>query len=111
MALSKKTNDISYINPQTGEVECTFNECRLKFKPGYCTNSASPKWSENSGKRRTFEFVEYFHECNECGRRQRGNTDRTLSIRSYEASISGHKLNDLLNEAAADGKRFRSVLK
>ena len=97
MTLSKKKNDISYINPTTGETDCMFNECRLKFKPAYDVNSISPQ-KHNKGM--TYEFAEYFHECTDCGRRQRGNTDRGKSISSYQAAICGHSLSDLLDEAA-----------
>ena len=107
MALAKKTNDLNYIDPVTRERICSFNECRLKFKPAYAVNSFSPK-RHNEGA--TFEFVEYFHECTDCGRKQKGNGDRGKSIGSYESAICGHPLSDLLDEATADGNRFRSKM-
>ena len=106
MPLSKKKNDVNYIDLATGEVECTFNECRLKFKPAHAVNSFSPK-RHNDGM--TFEFVEYFHECTDCGRKQKGSGDRGKSISSYESAICGHPLSDLLDRAATDGG-FRSKM-
>ena len=106
MPLSKKVNDINYIDPATGEVDCSFNECRLKFKPAYAVNSFSPK-RHNDGM--TFEFVEYFHECTDCGRKQKGNGDRSKSIGSYESAICGHPLSDLI-DIAAEEDRFRSKM-
>jgi len=46
--LSKRKDDVKFINPDTMEVECTFNECANKF-----TNAGN----ETGG-----------YKCTECGR-------------------------------------------
>jgi hypothetical protein len=70
--LSKKKVDVSYIDPVTMEVVCTFNQCYKKF-----TIEGTEVITFDSGK----EYVQGFHECSECGRRVKGRGD---SSRGYK---------------------------
>lgn len=64
--MSKKKNDISFLDPVTMEVVCTFNGCVDKF-----TDEDYEVYPKKDGK----EFVQAFHVCKECGRRAKANGD------------------------------------
>lgn len=66
MKLSKKKNDIVFIDPKTMQPRCTFNQCVNKFT----IEDYEVKILE-SGK----EFVSSFHACNECGQRVKAKGD------------------------------------
>jgi len=104
--LPKNKADVKYINPNTGKVECTYNQCYMKFQETSFITTWHPKWakraSEMTGEGDGSITFEYFcHECTECGRRQRNTEDARLSVRSYHAAIAGWgpdaDLNDLPN--------------
>ena len=67
--LSKKKNDIIYIDPVTMQKVCSFNECINKFTKEGTEVIKSPKGS-------MYDYVVYYHECTQCGRRERGKEDK-----------------------------------
>jgi hypothetical protein len=74
--MSKKKSDISFIDPQTMQVRCTFNGCVDKFTvEGYDVKIL------DSGK----EFVSAYHACNECGQRVKAKGDSTKGYREWLA--------------------------
>jgi hypothetical protein len=64
--MSKKKVDISFLDPKTMEVVCTFNGCVHKF-----TEEDFETHTLDSGK----TFVSYYHKCNECGRKAKAKGD------------------------------------
>lgn len=72
--LSKKKNDINFIDPVTGEVVCTFNQCHQKFTKNDLEIVTLP-----SGK----EFVKAFHKCTECGRTIKAKGDSWRAWSEY----------------------------
>ena len=83
--MSKKKSDISFIDPQTMQVRCTFNGCVDKFTvEGYDVKIL------DSGK----EFVSAYHACNECGQRVKAKGDGTKGYREWK------KRQDQLAEAS-----------
>ena len=64
--MSKKKVDISFLDPETMEVICTFNGCVDKF-----TKEDFEVYPTKNGK----EFVQAFHVCEECGRRAKAQGD------------------------------------
>jgi hypothetical protein len=64
--MSKKKEDISFIDPTTMQVRCTFNGCVDKF-----TVEDFEVFVTDNGK----EFVSAFHACNECGQRVKAQGD------------------------------------
>jgi hypothetical protein len=73
--LTKKKVDVSFIDPETMEVVCTFNQCYKKF-----TIEGTDVVTFPSGK----EFVQGFHECNECGRRVKGKGDGRRAYKEHQ---------------------------
>ena len=64
--LSKRQSDISFIDPTTMEVRCTFNQCVDKF-----TIEEYETIKTDNGN----EFTAYYHKCSECGQRVKGKGD------------------------------------
>jgi hypothetical protein len=64
--MSKKKEDISFIDPKTMQVKCTFNGCVDKF-----TVEDFEEFVTDNGK----YFVAAFHACNECGQRVKAKGD------------------------------------
>ena len=64
--MSKKKVDVSFIDPKTMQVRCTFNQCVNKF-----TVEDFEVFKTDKGK----EFVSAFHACNECGQRVKAQGD------------------------------------
>ena len=56
--LRKLKDDVSYINPETMEVECTFNQCIDKFK-----DEEIKTWTHD---RKEIKITVY--KCTQCGR-------------------------------------------
>jgi hypothetical protein len=67
--LSKKKNDVTYIDPITMQKACSFNECIAKFTKEGTEIIKSPKGS-------MYDYVVCYHECIQCGRRERGKADK-----------------------------------
>jgi hypothetical protein len=74
MKLSKKKDDIVFIDPKTMQSRCTFNQCVKKFT----VEDYEVKILE-SGK----EFVSAFHACNECGQRVKAKGDGTKGYQEW----------------------------
>lgn len=92
--LPKNKADLKYINPKTGEIECTYNQCYTKFEETSFITTWHPTWakqaSEHFGEGDGSITFEYFcHQCKDCGRRQRNSEDARKSVRSYHAAICG----------------------
>ena len=64
--LTTRKSDISFIDPKTMEVRCTFNQCVNKF-----TIEEYETIKKDNGN----EFTSYYHKCSECGQRVRGRGD------------------------------------
>jgi len=64
--MSKKKIDVSFIDPKTMQIRCTFNQCVNKF-----TIEDFEVFITDNGK----EFVSAFHVCNECGQRVKAKGD------------------------------------
>jgi hypothetical protein len=74
--MSKKKSDISFIDPQTMQVRCTFNGCVDKFT----LEGFEVKILDN-GK----EFVSAYHECNQCGQRVKAKGDSKRAYQEWRA--------------------------
>jgi len=68
--LSKRKNDVIYIDPVTMEKVCSFNECVDKFTIEGIETITSPKGS-------MYDYVVCYHECTQCSRRERTKADRS----------------------------------
>lgn len=77
--LSKKKEDISFIDPKTMTVRCTFNACVDKF-----TIVDFEVLKTNNGK----DFVTAFHACNECGQRVKAKGDGTRAYKKWREIMS-----------------------
>jgi hypothetical protein len=71
--MSKKKNDITFIDPVTMQVRCTFNQCVDKFTVEGTEIQKLPNGNE---------FVSGYHECSECGQRvkARGDSKRAVNL-------------------------------
>jgi len=83
--LSKKKVDVSFIDPETMKVVCTFNQCYKKF-----TIEGTEVITFDSGK----EFVQGFHECTECGRRVKGKGDGSRGYQEQKARKGAKEENE-----------------
>lgn len=77
--LPKNKADVKFLDNETLEVVCTYNQCYKKFEPSSDWLIWTPEWREFS----PVKFENFFHECTECGRRQQNKEDKTKSISSY----------------------------
>ena len=79
--LSKKKNDITFIDPVTMQVRCTFNQCIDKFTLQGMEVKNMPNGNE---------FTSAYHECNECGQRVKGKGDSKRAWHNHlDRVISG----------------------
>lgn len=82
--LSKKKVDVSFCDPITFEVVCTFNQCVDKFTiEGTEEITKYPNW-KNGG---SVTFSQSYHQCSECGRKVVGRTDKANTYKSYMDGI------------------------
>jgi len=72
--MSKKDVDISFIDPETMEVRCTFNQCVDKF-----TLEDFEVHTTENGK----EFVSAFRVCEECGQRMKAKGDNRRAYKKW----------------------------
>jgi hypothetical protein len=72
--MSKKKVDVSFIDPKTMEVRCTFNQCVDKF-----TVEDFEVFTTDKGK----DFVSAFHACNECGQRVKAKGDGSRAYQKW----------------------------
>jgi len=87
--LSKKKVDVSFIDPVTMEVRCTFNQCVNKF-----TVEGYEVFTTDKGN----EFVSAYHACNECGQRVKAKGDGSKGYKEWLA----RKLQKEENESIGD---------
>jgi hypothetical protein len=80
--MSKKKVDVSFIDPKTMQVRCTFNQCVNKF-----TIEDFEVYTTDKGK----EFVSAFHACNECGQRVKAQGD---GRRAYQIWLNVQEAKD-----------------
>jgi hypothetical protein len=70
--MSKKKTDITFIDPVTMQVRCTFNQCVDKFTIEGTEVKILPSGNE---------FTSAYHECNECGQKVKARGD---GMRAYK---------------------------
>jgi len=84
---------LSFLDPVTFEVICTFNQCVDKFTiEGSEVLEKQPKWA--GGEVILHEM--FYHECNECGRRVFAKGDRTKAYHSYLSGVMQKSANNNL---------------
>lgn len=78
-----KKKDITYFNLETMEKECSYNQCYQKFVQ-------TSEWDVKclDGKK-PIKFKTFFHECPDCGRREKSSIDKKMSKQKYESAIFG----------------------
>jgi hypothetical protein len=85
--ISARKNDIKFFDTTTGQVVCTFNQCRHKFtieSTQTVTNNPVIGTDENDKFIRiNVESESHFHQCSECGRKISNREDRRKSIKDY----------------------------
>ena len=86
--LSKKKADVSFIDPKTMQIRCTFNQCVNKFTIEDYEVKITP-----TGK----EFVSAFHACHQCGQRVKVKGDGTKGYMEWLARQHLQE-NGLINE-------------
>lgn len=108
--LPKNKGDLKFLNKETFEVECSYNECYTKFIEGNGTAVWTPKWNGY----KPIKFTTYFHECPECGRRIQGTADKTKNWQSYESAICGNgpkitqsEMDKAIEEVSSFGKTMK----
>lgn len=77
--MTKKKSDVSFIDPVTMEVRCTFNGCVDKFTVEDYELIKTP-----AGK----DFVSAFHACNECGQRVKAKGDGSRAYKIWKKVMS-----------------------
>ena len=78
----KKTSDVSWISPETGEVICTLNSCRKKFK-----NKCSEEVVMRESNGVPITYTKFFSSCTECGRAYAMTTDKQKTEQSKNKSL------------------------
>ena len=87
-------NNVTFINPETMEVECTLNDCLHKFDiRSFDIDTKHPQWSKVPITNRQFH-----HKCNECGRKYAFKQDKIASFVDYEANIANPRNYDELSQ-------------
>jgi len=81
--IPKNKPDVKFLDNETFEVICTYNQCYKKFDPSSDWAIWTPEWKDFSPTK--FEY--FFHECKECGRRQQNKEDKTKSLESYQSKM------------------------
>jgi len=86
--MSKKNtnNDISFINPDTFEVDCTYNGCSDKFE--IKTTEITKQHTPNKAQARVIVYNEQYRMCSECGRKLRLKIDDRTTISNRMTAIS-----------------------
>lgn len=70
-------SDVMWISPETGEIVCTLNQCRKKFKEK-CAEKIAMR--EVDGKIITYD--NHYSKCVECGRKHVMVTDKQKTKQS-----------------------------
>jgi len=76
--MSKKKTDITFIDPTTMQVRCTFNQCVDKFTIEGMEIKQLPSGNE---------FTSAYHECNECGQRVKARGDGKRARHNHEDRV------------------------
>jgi hypothetical protein len=79
----KFKDDVSFVDPTTMEVRCTYNQCVDKF-----TIEAYEVKTLPSG----YEWVSGFHACNQCGQRIQVRGDSSRAYRMWLDRPGDHVL-------------------
>lgn len=105
--LPKNKADIRFLNVETMEVECTYNQCFAKFIEANAPTIKTPEWNDY----KPIKHINYFHQCNECNRTQKNNDDKRKSISDYESRIaSGKSLELTEDEIRTTSRGLQDVL-
>ena len=105
--LPKNKSDIRFLNVETMEVECTYNQCFSKFIEANAPTIKTPEWNDY----KPIKHINYFHQCNECNRTQKNNDDKRKSISDYESRIaSGKSLELTEDEIRTTSRGLQDVL-
>jgi hypothetical protein len=80
--LKKLKVDITYIDPKTMEKVCSFNECIDKFTIEGEETIKSPKGP-------LYDYVVCYHECSQCGRRERLRGDKSKAYKLKMTRMPG----------------------
>ena len=75
MALRKIKNDITYYDAD-GKINCSYNKCYKKFVESYGFLVKTPQYTDYQ----PVKTPHFFHECTECGRKQRNKKDTQLTV-------------------------------
>lgn len=87
-------NNVSFFNPETMEVQCNLNNCLHKFTiRTFEIDTKHPQWSKLTITNRQF-----FHKCEECGRKYAFKNDKIASFKDYEANIANPRTYDELSQ-------------
>ena len=86
--LPKNKADVKFINPETMEVECTYNQCFEKFVEAEEYVIKTPNWNDY----KPIKHKNYFHKCTECGRSYASSEDKSKSVRDYESGFFEERL-------------------
>jgi hypothetical protein len=80
MVLKKvsKDSNMRWIDPETDEVTCTWNDCYEKFDQKSDTMEYTFDYHND-----TAEITFYYHACRECNRRLQSKTDLSRSKDNY----------------------------
>ena len=81
--LPKNIADVKFINPDTMEVECTYNQCFKKFVEAQEYVIKTPNWNGY----KPIKHKKYFHMCTKCGRCYASSEDKGKTIRDYESGF------------------------
>lgn len=83
MALNRMTDEsnLKWLDPETEEVVCTWNDCRKNFEQHSDTHDWVFEKTRPNGKPVDLTF--YYHECRVCKRRIQSKTDVSKSKENY----------------------------
>lgn len=80
--LTKRKNDVTFIDPTTMQVRCTLNQCIDKFTIEGLEVQVLPNGNE---------FTTAYHECNECGQRVKARGDGKRAWKNHIERVASGK--------------------
>lgn len=86
MANKTTNNDITFIDPETFEVVCTYNGCSDKFEIKF--NEVTKHHYPNKKQNRMITYNEQYRQCSECGRKLKLKIDERATISNRTSSIA-----------------------
>ena len=98
MKLSKRKSDISFIDPVTMQVRCTFNGCVDKFTVEGIEVQTLPNGNE---------FTTAYHECSECGQRIKARGDGKRAWKNHINRVASGK-NEFYSPKAEQPTKYMS---